>query len=294
MWQLPPGFNCPLASAASSPFLAVNLTISLFYVWLLILSLHHCRFPWPWDTHLLERRQYRESLGNAPFWRKPIAISPLLCAFLPLASPRSVPSLHWGPSICLLTFCVVFHSQKFCKSCQINSHICLWVRDRLEACFLLLWSCFVALTYNGKHSRPATATPPIAIQGKHWFRHFQKESSTCLTICLTLFCFLEPLTRYFQEVLNLLICLCCFLIVYLWIFWFCHALLVVLEKDTKLVRFDLFCVYFSHPADDLHKTQVAYGTWYPSKIYEFFPYRSKFVLLCLPPVYGSPYHLRTY
>jgi len=78
-WQLHARFNCPLASASSFPFLAVNLTPNKFlYVWLLIF--YHfiaIGFPDPGMLFSWEKTIWR---GNSPFWRPQLPISPLFSA----------------------------------------------------------------------------------------------------------------------------------------------------------------------------------------------------------------------
>jgi len=77
-------------------------------------------------------------------------------------SLHSVSSHCWGPFTCFIDLlCHCHFHQKICNSWQLNSHICLWVRDRLEACSLLFWVCFVALkTCSNKCSRTSALGSP--------------------------------------------------------------------------------------------------------------------------------------
>jgi len=58
--------NCQCKWSSSLLLIIISFLLCLIVNSLFIII---CRLPWPWDVHLLERGQYRESLGNAPFWR---------------------------------------------------------------------------------------------------------------------------------------------------------------------------------------------------------------------------------
>jgi len=78
-----------------------------------------CRLPWLWESHLLERRHYRESLGNAPSWS--LYHFPLFSLLLALANLCSVPSLCWGPSTYFAELFMLFTSLKVIQKLTLLS-----------------------------------------------------------------------------------------------------------------------------------------------------------------------------
>ena len=116
-------------------------------------------FPDPGTPILLARRITEGNLGNAPFWRQPIThFSKCFALFTSLIlSPVAGVATGVHP-LHLSCFCLSFVCrQKFFKSCQINSHICLGARDRLEACFSVVLHCVLAWFHCFKG--PATNHP---------------------------------------------------------------------------------------------------------------------------------------
>ena len=145
-----------------------------------------------------------------PFGGNPLPF--LLCCVLscPLASLRSVPSLHWGPSICLPTFCAVFVAKSSAKvdRLTVTSVSELETDSRLVFyCFgLVLLSQLTTATLQTSNSNPTHRRSRESIgfatsEVKHLFDHL-----------LGPFYLLE-LTRYLQKVLTFLILLRCSLIV---------------------------------------------------------------------------------
>jgi len=79
-------------------------------------SIDICRLPWPWDARLLKRRQYREDLGNSPFWRSKLPIFPLFYCFCTPCKPLLCPqSLLGSIQLFCWVFCVVCLTKSFTK-----------------------------------------------------------------------------------------------------------------------------------------------------------------------------------
>jgi len=87
-----------------------------------------CRLPWPWDTSLLERRQYRENLGNSPSWRCKLPVSSFVSLPSSLLQAFILSPVFAGvlPTV-LLSFLCHLTSQKFYKTCH---HLPNYVNDK--------------------------------------------------------------------------------------------------------------------------------------------------------------------
>jgi len=209
-----------------------------------------CRLPWPWDTSLLERRQYRENLGNSPSWRCKLPVSSFVSLLFSLSQAFVLSPVFAGvlPTV-LLSFLCHVTNQKFYKTSQINSHIGLWVRDRLEACFSSLFALFCCPDCN-RPSRAATAKYPLSsLQNPRESTKTQGKTSVSPLLFLAIPC--RNRTDSTQR--N---------------FWFCH---IVMLKFLVLPRtadfgfagssliimafqfFQIFCHAFPSPPNGWYK-----------------------------------------
>jgi len=122
-----------------------------------------CRLPWPWDACLLERRQYRASLGNACFWRQPIThftlFSFLFSPYKPLFCPQSLlESIH--------CFCWAFHAVCTTKSSIKDDRLTVTSVSELETDWRLALCCFfglVPLPWRQQPFQTSRSIPPSLI-----------------------------------------------------------------------------------------------------------------------------------
>jgi len=127
-------------------------------------------------------------------------------------------------SIQLFCWAFLCHS----KTCQINSHVCLWVRDRLEACFSLPFALFCCPDCN-RPSRAATANHPSFV-----ITNPRESSTTQGKAPIFISCWVFPIYRNrieYNAQKLLVLPHCCIDVsdsaIYCWpLFWICWQYLI--------------------------------------------------------------------
>jgi len=128
-----------------------------------LLHCHSTPVGFPWDAHLLERRQYREDLGNSPSGRIKLPVFPLFPCFpaphKPLICPQSLlGSIH----LYLLSFRVIRLTKTFANLVRltVTSVSELETDWRLIHHFLALF-CLPQLAAAANLPDQQQPTPPI-------------------------------------------------------------------------------------------------------------------------------------